>query len=354
MKIAYILPSLDHKGPILIAQSIVNELAIEVDFDVYYFDAIEEVEFKAKTIKIDFKQKIDFQKYDIIHTHMFRPDLYVFIRSILGQCKSVKKVSTIHQFIDHDLKNQHPLVKATIAGSLWHLTFKRFDTLVALNELMYRMYKERFSNKKVVKIHNGINEMNEDLSIPQSDIERINEFKKNHVCLGTAAQLTKNKGFHQVVELLAINTKLCFIVIGDGEQFVSLNEMAKKNNTSDRVLFLGRRDNAKHYFKYFDIFMMTSEREGFPVSLLEAASFSIPAVCTDNSIFRNIFSEDEVPFFEHENINSLNEAVNKVIKNKELYSKKIFNRFKRDYTSKIMANNYLQLYKELINKCKKE
>jgi hypothetical protein len=32
MKIAYILPSLDHKGPILIAQSIVNELAIEVEF----------------------------------------------------------------------------------------------------------------------------------------------------------------------------------------------------------------------------------------------------------------------------------------------------------------------------------
>lgn len=350
IKIALILPSLAYKGPILIAQSIVNELSDDVDFDVYYFDPIEETTFNATTIKIDFKQKINFTKYDIVHTHMLRPDLFVLIWSILGRFKSVKKISTIHQFIDHDLKNQHPLLKAKIASFIWHFAFRKFDRLVTLNELMFTTYKDRFPNKNVVKIHNGINDVNDDLSIPQSDIELINEFKKDYICLGTAAQLTKNKGFHQVIKLLAINTKLCFIIIGNGEQFISLKKMAKENGTSDRVLFLGRRNNAKKYFKHFDIFMMTSEREGFPVALLEAALLKIPSVCTDNSIFRNLFSENEVSFFKQDDIESLDRSVMDVYQKIHIFAENINKRYKNEYTAKNMASKYLETYKAVINK----
>lgn len=348
MKIAYILPSLAFKGPILIAQSIVNKLESKVDIDVYYFDDILETEFNVTMLKINFKHKIDFNSYDIIHSHMLRPDLYILLWSFLGKCKKPKKITTIHQFIDHDLQNQHFALKAKLVSKLWHYSFKKLDTLVTLNQPMYDFYKLKYPNKNIVKIHNGIETPNINEDITQFDEKLILNFKKDYVCLGSAAQITKNKGFDQVLKLLILNKKLCFVLIGEGKELYNLKLLVKQNNISDRVLFLGKRNNAKKYFKYFDIFTMTSEKEGFPVSLLEAASLSLPSICTKNKIFEGLFSSNEVSFFEQNNIASLNEAVNNIIDNKECYAKNINNRFVKEYTSKTMANNYFKIYKYLL------
>jgi L-malate glycosyltransferase len=347
MKIAHILPSLAFAGPVLISKSIVNELSAIIDIDVFFFDDKTETNFKAKTQRINFNEKINFNKYNIIHTHMFRPDLYAFFWSSLGFCRSTIKISTIHQFIDHDLQNQHSAIKARIASKIWHHSFNEFNTLVTLNQPMYELYKHKYPHKNVVKIHNGIEIPLVTEDIPESDKRLILKLKKDFLCLGSAAQITKNKGFAQIIKLLAINKTLCFVLIGEGHELDNLKLLAQENNTLDRVLFFGRRNNAKRYFKYFDIFVMSSEKEGFPVALLEAASLSIPSVCTKNDIFTNIFNQDEVSFFDRDNIDSLNDSVLRIINNRTNYTNNIYNRFIKDYTSKTMAMNYLKLYHSL-------
>lgn len=345
MKVAFILPSLAYKGPIIIAQSIVMELYQIIDIDVYYFDDIVETDFPVKTTRIKFWERIPYEEYDAIHTHMFRPDMYLFLWSKFLFKKKILKITTIHQFIDHDFSNQHSLFKAKLASRIWHSAFCDFDVLVTLNALMEGAYKLKFPNKIVSKIHNGIAGINIRKEIPDDDAGKIEDFRQNYVCLGAAAQITKNKGFHQVIKLLAINKEVCFVLIGDGKELVNLKSLAVENNTIDRVLFLGKRNNAKKYFPYFDIFLMTSEMEGFPVALLEAASLSIPSICTNNKIFRDIFSEEEVAFFERDNIPSLNKAVEHTLKNESEFRRNINRRFKDKYTSQSMANNYLKLYK---------
>ena len=82
MKIAFILPSLKNQGPIIVAKDIIEGLINIVEqIDVYYFDKGEgeaEVNFSCDTHLISFYEKIDFNKYDVIHTHMLRPDMYVW------------------------------------------------------------------------------------------------------------------------------------------------------------------------------------------------------------------------------------------------------------------------------------
>ena len=82
MKIAFILPSLAFAGPILVAKYIIDHLSQENEIDVYYFDNKVELEINANLYQINLFTPIDFKKYDIIHTHMFRPDFYMFFWSM--------------------------------------------------------------------------------------------------------------------------------------------------------------------------------------------------------------------------------------------------------------------------------
>lgn len=78
MKIAFLLPSLANKAPIIVANELVR-LLLEKGHscDVYYFDDICELPFACSTYRVNFFSKIDFASYDIIHSHGLRPDLYM-------------------------------------------------------------------------------------------------------------------------------------------------------------------------------------------------------------------------------------------------------------------------------------
>ena len=78
MNIAFILPSLKRVGPTIVAHSIVDSLKKSGhNIEVFYFDSIHELNFDVPTTQISFFKHIDIDRFDIIHTHMLRPDLYV-------------------------------------------------------------------------------------------------------------------------------------------------------------------------------------------------------------------------------------------------------------------------------------
>ena len=72
MKIAFIIPSLINEGPVIVTKDIIEGLINKVDLiDVYYFDERENaISFPCNTYKISFFEKIDFNKYDVVHTHL--------------------------------------------------------------------------------------------------------------------------------------------------------------------------------------------------------------------------------------------------------------------------------------------
>ncbi len=348
MKIAFILPSLAFAGPILVAKYIIDHLSQENDIDVYYFDNKVELEINANLYQINLFTPIDFKKYDIIHTHMLRPDFYMFFWSMIKKF-SAKKISTIHQNISDDQKTLRSNISAKLVTVLWHTFLKTNNGVVTLNNEMYTTYKSCFPNIKVLNIPNGISEIKLLDEVPQDDLLKIIKLKSKYKCIGTASRIVKRKRLDQIINALPFLEDFCFICIGEGEELENLKNIAKKNNTLDRVLFLGKRNNARIYYKYFDVFGMTSSNEGSPISLLEAAALGIPSVCNNIPIFRDLFNSNEVSFFEYNNIESLSDAIIFAYDNSEILSMKIHERFIESYTSKIMAKNYYKFYNKLIN-----
>lgn len=346
MKIAFILPKLANQGPILVVKNIVENLINKVELiDIYYFDSIlKEIEFPCKTFKINFFQKIDFNNYDIIHSHMLRPDAYIWFhrRNIKARC-----ISTIHQDIKQNLKYSYNGFVSIFFSRIWFNFLKSQDVLVMLSKEMKDNYGKVFSYKRLFIIYNGIN-IDTSLEIEIEDKAILEELKCNYSIIGSVALLTKRKGIDQLIKVLVDQKDLALVVVGDGKERGNLLKLATKLNVINRCLFLKYRNKGYRYIKYFDFFAMPSISEGFGLTLLEAAELEKPIICSNIPVFKELFSEKEVSFFQLFDIKSLSEAINKIKYDSSNEVKLAKEKYLKSYSAKVMAEKYLKLYKNVL------
>jgi glycosyltransferase involved in cell wall biosynthesis len=75
--------------------------------------------------------------------------------------------------------------------------------------------------------------------------------------------------------------RLRLAVVGDGDERPRLERQAAELGIAADVLFLGYRRELRPIFAAADIAVLSSDNEGTPVSLIEAAAAGLPAVATD-------------------------------------------------------------------------
>jgi glycosyltransferase involved in cell wall biosynthesis len=80
------------------------------------------------------------------------------------------------------------------------------------------------------------------------------------------------------IRLAATRPNAHFLVAGHGELLDSLQERARP--LGNRIRFLGWCADVEQVYAASDVVMLTSDNEGMPVSLIEAAAVGIPAVTT--------------------------------------------------------------------------
>ncbi|MGN6616594.1 MAG: glycosyltransferase family 4 protein [Ilyomonas sp.] len=351
MRVAFILPSLANKGPIIVARDIVNELAKKdaIECTVFYFDDIKELTFACPVKQISFTSKINSKEFDIIHSHMLRPDLFAAFR--LKRSKKTRLISTVHSYIDEDLKNSYGPIVSFFTKYIWYFALNRLDKVVCLSKDMINYYKNRIRNNRLTYVYNGRTTLNNISNKITSHVEEtsiIEQLKSKYTVIGGIGNITKIKGFEQLIKVLSVNPRYAVIIIGDGPEKESLIRLAKENKVDERCIFLGYKSNATDYYHYFDVFAITSYSEGFSLVLIEAAAYNLPVVCSDINIFRELFNSSEVCFYTLYNIKDLSQALDKAIKNRGELSKNIHKRYIEKYTAEKMAENYLELYQSLV------
>jgi glycosyltransferase involved in cell wall biosynthesis len=347
MKIAYIVPSLKKRGPITVLSNIINNIIDRVDIiDIYCFDKIKEIDIKGNIYYINMKYRIDFDQYDIIHSHMLRADYYIWKNKGKIKSKTIC-ISTVHQFIFPVLKYSYNYLTALIFSRLWVLFLKKQDHIVFLTKSMQEYYSKEFSKNKLHFIYNGILERSQNAKINQSISERILQAKLNYKIIGSVGLFTKIKGFDQLIKSLEHLNDYFLVLIGDGREMNKLKKLAHSLNVENRVLFAGFQQEPDAYYNLFDVFVLPSRSEGFGLVLLEASSKNLPIVCSDIPSFREIFPH-EVCFFQLENVLSLVDAIQECYLKKDSLAISAFKKFRQDFTDIEMANNYLRLYQRLL------
>lgn len=343
MKIAFILPSLKNQGPIIVAKDIIQGLVDKVEqIDVYYFDRESaEVIFPCNTYLISFFKEINFNEYDVVHTHMLRPDVYIWChRKKAHKCKFI---STLHQIIYDNLKGNYNNLTAYIFEKIWVKKLNKQDIIVYLTHLMAETYKNRI-HKPYQVIYNGRAYHKEKIEAKVKEESQILDIKKQFKVIGIHCLLTKRKGIYQTILALKYLPDYFFIIIGDGAEKEALQKLANEQKVADRCWFLGYKKNAISYLKYFDVYAATSYSEGFSLSLIEAGQCKLPMVCSNITIFKEQYNEQEVVFYELDNILALAQAIEKAYTNKQQYAANIYKRAINDYSIENMSAQYLKLY----------
>ncbi len=180
------------------------------------------------------------------------------------------------------------LAKKIIKFFTW-LTYIFSDVVITLSKENFEKAKKMpLVKKKIVWIQNGISPIEfSDKSSAQEYLSSIawKPIPTDKTWVGTISELTKNKGLSYSLRGMAqlSHKKWVFIIIGIGEEKKNLINLCEKLRITENVFFLRFVDNAPRYLKAFDIFTLTSVKEGQPYVLLEAGQAALPVIASSLS-----------------------------------------------------------------------
>ncbi|HPV70761.1 MAG TPA: glycosyltransferase family 4 protein [Candidatus Magasanikbacteria bacterium] len=112
-----------------------------------------------------------------------------------------------------------------------------------------------------------------------------------------ASRLTKEKNIILALEafneLIKKYPKLGLVVVGSGPEENKIKEKIKKDKLVDSVIVEKWSDNLTDYYKTADIFVLTSNYEGYCRTVIEAMICGLPIVMTDVGLANEIIIDNK-------------------------------------------------------------
>lgn len=175
--------------------------------------------------------------------------------------------------VQGDLMKNHTDVYGKIIGKYIAekelAAFGKANEKVVCSNALYQIYKNKFTNLKVIK--NGADEnifypVNQNLKLELRKKLGLNPDLLTFLSVGTLSErkdpITIIKAFKN--SELTQNAQLVFL--GDGVLTDACIQEAKGFN----IIFLGNKDNVANYYQAADVFISASSSEGLPNTVLEA------------------------------------------------------------------------------------
>lgn len=346
LKVAIIIPNISRNGPIIYVEYLVESLVqIGVKVDVFCFENVDNIKgLDVKIRSVKFLDSVNFDEYDIVHSHTIKADLFAlkhfyYIRN--------KWVLTTHNLFKVDLSLLYNPYKSFLISFIWSIAFYYCRNIIVFSRSMKEYYIKEIGLKNYGIIRTGV-PVPLVKNIDEDDFEKLINLKKSYSIVGSSGHLIKRKGFHQLVSFLSMNLSCAVVIMGQGKERESLIKQANDLGVRDRLLLLGFKSDAVSYYKYFDLFILPSYAEGLPLALLEAMAVGLPIVCSRLDNYKDHFLEDDVSFFNLDDIESLTKSVAITLKNKELFAE----RSKRLYVQKFSTAKMAQIHYEYYIKIK--
>jgi glycosyltransferase involved in cell wall biosynthesis len=214
---------------------------------------------------------------DVIHTHTAKAGVLGRLAAILAG-RSAKRVHTFH---GHLLHGYFSGWKVQLVISIEKFLAKRTDVLVAVGNQVktdllaagigkadqYRVFYPGLVEP--AKVAKEVARQQFDMAsgdIYVAYVGRMTAIKRPDRLLNTAA------------EIKARNLPVKFIVAGEGDLFEATKRDSERRDLP--VRFLGWRKDIGALFAASDIAILTSDNEGIPLTLIQAAQASLPIVAT--------------------------------------------------------------------------
>lgn len=334
-EICLLIPSNDYRAPNKVVYSLSDKLNVEI----VYVKQRSDYNHSHRLLKLT-KGFLN-NKYSVIHSHGFIPDLISFFYSFIN--KDIVLISTIHSNLELDLVDSKPLIGQFIL-KVWLKILGAFDIIVCMNNDAVKYFSDvGISKSKLKVIKNGIN-----INKFQSKIDNYTCDNSSTINVISWSLIREMKGHQYTINSMVYNERFVFKLIGDGDYLTDLKILSENYGVKYRCEFLGYRENFEEEALNSDVFVIMSDFEGSPLSLLEAILLGLPCVCRDIPAFRELFDESEVVFTKSTSEADLSEAIIQAYSNSESLTKNAYNKLVNNYTDLITSEKYLSIYKNYL------
>jgi glycosyltransferase involved in cell wall biosynthesis len=250
--------------------------------DLENFDCLDKKEKFDWNVVEKLVEFVDKNKIDIIHSHHIGPLLYGSLLKI--RRPKLKHVHTIHDAWYLSNKKYRFLTK-----SIQRLTSV---TIISDAVAVAEVVKETAKINSDYIILNGINTKYFSPISKHKARSKLN-LPQNEKLIGCAARVEKGKGHKTLIKtLLKLPEKTSLVFAGEGSQKEKMKDYAKKIKVSHRIYWLGNVSQMPTFYSAIDTFCLFSEKEGLPLSVLEAMSCNRPVVVSDVGGLKEVVNND--------------------------------------------------------------
>ena len=140
-----------------------------------------------------------------------------------------------------------------------------------------------FEKKKLIFLPDAI--INLSTFIKKKNVNFEIEKIRGKKIIFSAGRLTKQKNFSYLIDeffdFCKVNNEFILYILGDGEEAKILENKVKEKKLTDKVFLIGHVDNVYKYFKYGDLFILSSKWEEVGFVIVEAAMSNLFVISSD-------------------------------------------------------------------------
>ena len=202
--------------------------------------------------------------------------------------------------------------------------------------------KKLYKEKNIKTIYNGIS-LNPAASLKPFD---SSSYKK---VIMTIARISKQKRFQSFLSVASDPSMKAYLFVWvGGSAGKSMDEIKKDYSIPSNVLLLGDYPNASSLLPYCDLFVLFSNYEGLPMTIIEAMAYKKAIVASNVGGIPELIDVTNGALIETDE--GAVEAIGTILQDDEKKAKMgkaSFEKFSKFFTLDIMWKNYRSLYKEI-------
>ena len=162
------------------------------------------------------------------------------------------------------------------------LFIQRSDLIIGCSKSIENVLRERFHYDRSVTLYNPF-----DLEMIRQQAEEADPdlpWKEKRFVIAASGRVAPQKGYWHMLKAFSIiyrkHPEAALVIMGAGDP-KRYEELAEALKIREAVYFAGMQKNPFSFLKKSDLYLMTSENEGFPNALVEGMAMGLPAVSVD-------------------------------------------------------------------------
>lgn len=294
---------------------------------------------------------------DCIHSSLWAAN---FLGTIFSKILKIPNICTLH--LGLNLKNKK---ESFFRRILENFSVKKSYKTIAVSNSIKNSFENLELQKNIEVIENGIKILpKKDYCKARSNSSTGHSFWRKQVkgfeiykkiVIGSVGRFIKTKN-HQLLieafsELRKFKENIELHLIGHGPLEQNLKNLVSSLNLKNSVKFINTNE-ARSFYKKFDIFVLPSEQEGLSIALLEALSEKLPVVVIGQNFEHEVITHEQtglvINLSKKELISSLDRLISNIALAQEI-GLNGYNLVEKKYTLDRMSNDYITLYKYAIS-----